>query len=351
MRSDVGGVAKISRNFEEVLSGWDLGLSRPHLLGLSDIVASILSLRSVNTIEIAQVLPRTVGKEESKQRYVWRFLSNNKIDPFRVMEGLGPELFRSVTANNQTAVIMIDQTQITPDFQCLMISLSFQGRAQPLAWKVVKMGRGNIGYEEQERLLRHVHRFIPKGIKVMLSGDRFYGTQALIGLCQELGFSYRIRLKGNLLVQHENTQIALNDAVNWKLASLENVILGNVQTHIGILHEECHPEPWIIAMDVKPTEPNVLDYGLRWGIESMFSDLKTRGFEITKTQLKTPERIEKLLMILGFAMLFAVLIGTKPPLQKPSKKQKRSLTSAFTNGLRIIIATIILTASLTILPL
>jgi hypothetical protein len=45
---------------------------------------------------------------------------------------------------------MMDQTQSTPDFQCLMISLAFQGRAQPLAWKVVQMGKGNIGFEEQE---------------------------------------------------------------------------------------------------------------------------------------------------------------------------------------------------------
>jgi hypothetical protein len=341
MRSNIGGVAKLSRSFEDVLSGWNLGLNKPHISGLSDIVASLLSIRSVNTIEMAQILPRDVEKEESKQRYIWRFLSHPRINPLRVMEGVIPHLIQSVTQNDATAVLMLDQTQITSEFQCLMLSLSFQGRAQPLVWKVVKMGRGNIGYEDQEPLLRYIHRLIPENTKVMLSADRFYGTQSLIGLCQELNFSYRIRLKSNLLIRHEDTEISLKDAVSWKLLSLKNAQLGNIKTNIGILQEDKHPEPWIIAMDANPTPSTILDYGLRWGIESMFSDLKTRGFSVTKTQLTTPDRIERLLMILGFAMLFAVLVGTRPPLKNPSKKQKRSLTSAFKEGLRIITFVII----------
>ena len=341
MRSSAGGVAKLSRQFEDVLSTWDLGLTNPHLYGLSDIVASVLSIRSVNTTEIAQVLPRTVEKEESKQRYIWRFLSHPCIDPMRVMEGVVPHLIQSVTQNGETAVLMLDQTQITSECQCLMLSLSFQGRAHPLAWKVIKMGRGTIGYAEQEHLLRYIRRLIPESIKVMLSADRFYGTHSLIRLCQELNFSYHIRLKSNLLIRHEEAEFSLRDAVLWDLPSLETAHLGNVKTNIGILHENKHPEPWIIAMDAKPTPSTILEYGLRWGIESMFSDLKTRGFSVTKTQLTTPDRIERLLMILGFAMLFAVLIGTRPPLKNPSKKQKRSLTSAFKNGLRIITLAII----------
>jgi hypothetical protein len=30
----------------------------------------------------------------------------------------------------------------------------------------------------------------------------------------------------------------------------------------------------------------ILDYGMRWGIECLFSDFKSRGFGITKTHLK-----------------------------------------------------------------
>ena len=50
-----------------------------------------------------------------------------------------------------------------------------------------------------------------------------------------------------------------------------------VLSNIGVLHEEGHKEPWIIAMNATPSEYKVLDYGMRWGIEAMFSDFKTRG--------------------------------------------------------------------------
>jgi len=45
---------------------------------------------------------------------------------------------------------------------------------------------------------------------------------------------------------------------------------------------------------------------MRWGIESLFSDFKSRGFGITKTQLKYSKRIEKLILLLFIATYWAV---------------------------------------------
>ena len=67
-------------------------------------------------------------------------------------------------------------------------------------------------------------------------------------------------------------------------------------------------------MDEVPSKGRVLDYGMRWGIEPMFSDFKSRGFSITKTQLRHADRIERLLLILTVA-----LIG---PCQQAWRRQK-----------------------------
>ena len=64
-------------------------------------------------------------------------------------------------------------------------------------------------------------------------------------------------------------------------------------------------------MDCKPTKYKTLDYGMRWGIESLFSDLKSRGFGITKTQLKHTDRIERLMLVLAIATYWAVSTGMK----------------------------------------
>lgn len=92
--------------------------------------------------------------------------------------------------------------------------------------------------------------------------------------------------------------------------------------NVGILHEEGHPEAWYIAMDAKPTEARTLDYGLRWGIESLFSDLKSRGFSVTKTQLRHTDRIERLLLVLTVALYWAVSTGITPRQTATNSKKK-----------------------------
>ena len=52
-----------------------------------------------------------------------------------------------------------------------------------------------------------------------------------------------------------------------------------------------------------------LDYGLRWGIEPMFSDFKSRGFGLTQSHIERPERLERLILVMAIAMYWAVSCG------------------------------------------
>ena len=62
-------------------------------------------------------------------------------------------------------------------------------------------------------------------------------------------------------------------------------------------------------MNVTPSEYKILDDGMRWSIEAMFSDFKTRGFAITQTQIKRPDRLARLILVLAIAMYWAVSTG------------------------------------------
>ena len=252
MREESGGVIHLSQVIEEDLESRETGLSKPQRIGLADMAASVLTCRSVNTSEIANVLPRTVKEMESKQRYVFRFLANPHVVPQKVMNGFIPDLLKLVTENGQTAVMMLDQSKISDGRECLMVSLRLHDRAIPVVWRVIETG-GAIGFDVQEPLLRQLKTMIPEGVHVLLAADRFYGTAALVSLCQELGLSYRIRLKGNLTLHHKGGVLTTMEAVGLGLRSLENVGFGSTQTNIGILHEKGHKEPWIIAMDQSPT--------------------------------------------------------------------------------------------------
>ena len=75
-----------------------------------------------------------------------------------------------------------------------MISARLGERAVAIGWKVVET-KGEIGFDDQKVLLNEVAKMIPKGTKILLSADRFYGTASLIKWCQKNKWQYRIRLK------------------------------------------------------------------------------------------------------------------------------------------------------------
>jgi hypothetical protein len=317
MRILNGGVAHVARSIEEDLKLRKTKLHKSHISGLSDIASSILSCRNVNSGDWISILPRSVGSDKSKERYINRILSNRLIDPLQVMGGFVPEVATLASKNGQTIVLMLDQSKINNGFECLMVALKVRDRAIPIAWQVAET-KGAIGFDVQKRLLDSLHKMIPSGIKVLLTADRFYGTTSLIEWCQQQEWQYRIRLKSNLILNHEGGEIKTGDAISLGLTSIKDAYFNesNVSTNIGILQEPGHAEPWIIAMDCEPSKYKILDYSMRWSIECMFSDFKSRGFGITQTHLKHADRIERLILVLAIAFYWAVSTGMKPEPEK-----------------------------------
>lgn len=324
MRYTKGGIAHTAAVIEDDLEGRETGLHKPHIKGLADLTASMLACRSVNTSDLLSVLPRHTKDADSRYRYINRWLKNPLIDPLSVMRGFVPEVLSMAASGGKTVVLAMDQSKISDGFECLMVSLRIGERAIPVAWKV-KRTQGGIGFAEQKPLLDAAASMVPEGVCVLLAADRFYGTASMIRWCQEQGWKYRIRLKRDLILLHEGGEITTGDAAKAGIAALTNARLNEsgVVTHIGILHEEGHKEPWIIAMDEPPSKGRVLDYSMRWAIEPMFSDFKSRGFAITKTQLQHAERIERLILVVTMAYYWAVSTGMLPPEKPPVRSQKK----------------------------
>lgn len=217
----VGGIAHLAQAIERDLNARETGLRKPHRGSLSDLTACALTCRNVNSSEWMAVLPRQTGDEKSKERFISRVLSNRLIDPIKVMRGFVPELVSKLTLHGESLILMLDQSKISDGFECLMISALFNKRAVPVVWSVVET-KGPIGFDSQEKLLNQVLTMIPKGIAILLSADRFYGTSSIIEWCIKAGWHYRIRLKSNLILNHDGGEISTGDAALMKLRSLEN---------------------------------------------------------------------------------------------------------------------------------
>jgi hypothetical protein len=245
-------------------------------------------------------------------------------------------------------VLILDQSRLSDRHQVLMLALRYGERALPLAWRV-ETTEGAIGFSTQKALLETVAPWLPAGASVRLMGDRFYGTADLIGWCQDRGWGYRLRLKGNLVVFDGTTKTTTGACAGDRLFCLEDVDLTGkrARTHIGIIQDPGHAEPWIIAMSEKPSYLATLEYSGRWGIEPMFSDFKSRGFGVGDTQIRYPtgsiacsslcpwRSTGRCLPACGMPSI--TRRRAKKSLADQPRKVARSKTSWFTRGLRRIV--------------
>src|SRR3954464_8503613 len=153
----------------------------------------------------------------------------------------------------------------------------------------------------------------------------FYGTADLIGWCQERTWDYRLRLKGNLVVFDGTDKTTTGKCARDRVYYLENVELTGrrARTHIGIIQDPGHAEPWIIAMSEKPGYLRTLEYADRWGIEPMFADFKSRGFGIEDTQLRYPDRLDRLILVMALALYVAVSTGQWDAVHWPTPSEKK----------------------------
>jgi len=81
-------------------------------------------------------------------------------------------------------------------------------------------------------------------MEVLLVADRFYGTTNLIRYCQNLGWGYRIRPKGHLILRKKGGEIQTKELLPTTIKTVDRAELSDsgVFASIGVLHDEKHEE-------------------------------------------------------------------------------------------------------------
>ena len=116
-----------------------------------------------------------------------------------------------------------------------------------------------------------------------------------------------------------------------------SILLWGQLIYVSIKIKGNAKEPMIVLSNHKFS--NAIDlYRKRWGIETLFSHLKTRGFRMEDTHLTCSKRIEKLLFILTIAFCWSLKTGELQAKKLPIKIKKhgRKEKSIFRVGFDLI---------------
>ena len=102
-------------------------------LGLAQLIATMLDVRSANLMDLSASLPREAERIDMRYQWISRLLGNERIDTDWVMAPFAAEVLARVAAAGQTTVLIIDQTKANETQQAVVVAVRVGGRSLPIA--------------------------------------------------------------------------------------------------------------------------------------------------------------------------------------------------------------------------
>ena len=306
-----------------------------HQLTLAMMVTGILRARSGQLKKIARGVQYDRKKESLVERFR-RFVRNKQIQVEVEYAPFGQRILKAV--GQGPLVLLIDSSQLGGKCLCLMLSVSYKSRAVPLAWVTFKGKKGHSAQETQLALFEQVKGLLPPDLPVVLLGDgEFDGSEVVDWFNQQPTWQYVCRTdKSNKVFYQGQWQ----NLAQLPLRAGEETFLSQVRftesNNIGpvnilvVWHEakQCH---WFFVTNLQTAEAAQDYYLLRFSIETLFSDLKDRGFHLDDTRLWHPERLHRLIFAAAIAYLFTIVLGVEAIISRAFEMLVR--TDAFYHSL------------------
>lgn len=296
------------------------------LLTLNMLVWALQFQKQVNLERLATVLPLTT-LHDSRRRHLQRFLSLPAFSILVIWFPIIREVISRQLKVGSQLIIALDRTQ-WKERNVLMVSAIYQKRAFPIFWTLLdKRGASNLA--EQQQILRPVIRLF-KNYKLVVIGDREFQSIELAQWLhrQHLGFVLRQKAQTSFRQKRQPFQplssipvkpgsqlfytgIALTQKRGF---SRFNLVAYWKRKYKG----KQAKEPWYLLTNLPEGASALKIYAQRYGIEAMFKDCKTGGYNLEGSQA-SPQRLIALMIVIALAMTSAWLLGKRIQLQGQEK--------------------------------
>jgi hypothetical protein len=277
-------------------------------------VVGIVYAKSVNLPKIATKMPLRIQIEGRVQR-LERLLANEKFVPLKVMKPVATQVLKAMSRRQQELKLVMDRSMINDTLNILYVAVVFHGRALPLGWvEVPHTGMSDLAL--QKELLSWLAQCVPATSRVSLVADReFHSIWLATWIGQTLGWKFGLRIKGNTKIELDGqvcdaATLATKGVCTWH-PSVKVTLHKHATYRVNLLTEwvETEDEPWLIITNFSHPAEAEPAYGRRFGIEEMFSDLKSRGLNLEDTRLTDPKRLLRLMTAVAIAYLWIMEVG------------------------------------------
>lgn len=213
--------------------------------------------------------------------------------------------------------LALDATTLGDRFTVLALSVVYRGCAIPVAWTVLAATAKHAWRREWLRMLRQVHRAVPRSWTVIVLADRGLYARWLFRRITRLGGHpfLRINLGGTFRPTGQVRGVPLKTLVPEPGATWQGTGIAlkgrNRQLHCTLLAcwEPGYKDPWLILTDLPPEASTACWYGLRAWIEQGFKITKRAGWQWQRTRMTQPDRAARLWLAVAVATLWLLSVG------------------------------------------
>jgi len=285
----------------------------------------------------------TEATTDSVRRRFYRFFQYVKLDGAMaarvVVDVLG--------ISGKPWVLVMDRTNWEfgkTTINILMISVMWNGVGVPLIWTLLPSA-GNSNTRTRVCLLNRLRKAFPNLKIVSLMADREFIGERWMAYLKRNKIAFILRLRENQHVVREGYE-------TWTIADIAKgldrgqkmIVKG--WCRLGQNADARSPAVRLVIMRLPTGELLALacsgnprralhDYRGRWTIETMFGNLKTKGFNMEDTHITDRDKLSTLLAVLALAVMLAVKTGVATARLQPIpiKKHGRKAWSLFALGL------------------
>lgn len=285
-----------------------------HLHTLSLIISGIVG--SAHT-QLSQIAPKTPGddKVESRIKKFKRWLSNPLVTEELYWLPFAEALVLKLSQAKAELKLVIDGSNVGEGCAALVIGAVYGGRALPVSWLVVEGTKGHFSQAQHLALVDAVKPLVPKGVKVIFLGDgEFDGTLLQETIAAEPGWQYVVRTAKNTRLRVGTTWRSYRD-FDLKPGDVKYLVeVGFSSEGYGKLlaigyWDERYDEPLYLISNLDCPYKALDYYKSRFRIETFFSDQKSRGFRLDKSQISSPERLSRLMIGCALAYWWLLYLG------------------------------------------
>jgi hypothetical protein len=300
---------------EQIQRGWDQSLTAT----LAMMVTGLFLGRHVQFWSIALWLPFDIQLTSLERRFE-RFVADPRVEAGKWFKPFVEAMY--LAFGDETIYLLIDSTQAGGQCRTLMAAIAYHQTVLPVGWKTYKGKKGHLKGEHHRTLLISVQPYLRYAKRVIVLGDAEFSSEPVIAWLVEQQWDFVLRFQHRYQVQLTpdgdwQTMKAIYEAAGLKAGQLRHwEKVRYTQAHqlpdltVTVQWGQDHDEPLCLVSSLPAAQLPQEVYEMRYWIETLFGNHKSRGFQLARTHLTDPEHIDRLLLAIAIATCFTLGLGT-----------------------------------------